>query len=84
MELRKQLIQDIEMIPECYLTEISAQIKEILNNQDDIMPPLVEYDREKAIDDAIADRKAGINFITAEESLAELRAILNEGKTNAI
>ena len=84
MELRKQLIQDIEMIPECYLTEISAQIKEILNNQDDIMPPLVKYDREKAIDNAIADRKAGINFITAEESLAKMRtAIKRGGKINA-
>ena len=73
-QLREQIIQDINMIPECDLRFVSVMIKDFMDNRaDDIMPPLVEYDREKAIDDAIAYRKAGGTFITAEESLARLK-----------
>jgi len=71
MELRKQLIQEIETLPEELLRKIIVFIKD---NTDDIMPPLVEYDREKAIDDAIARRKAGdVGYISGEESLARLK-----------
>jgi hypothetical protein len=75
MELRKQLIQDIKLIPECRLTEVSVAVRKIINEEKAVpMPPLVEYDREEAIEKAIADRKAGnVGYITGEESIKRLK-----------